>query len=370
MHVTLDSSITLQYCIIGEGIDPQRFGAITDGTRNWTVHHNLWIDEKSRNPKMKCFLQYINNVVYNWGCCGIIGGHSAAVNYQDVINNYFIAGPSSSADYLSDWTATDNAYSSGNYIDANKDGALNGIPVTTADFSAAGATVRTSPYLTSPVPVTVESAANAYISVMNKAGASLHRLTMDNRLIGQLKSLGKQGANIADESVVGGVGTVKGGTPPADADKDGMPDAWETAHGLNPANAADRNSTTLSKDGYTNLEVYLDELAGDFSPSVSIARARDLAVRGAAVNNGVEVRFVNDAVELTASATIETTVDFLDLSGRTLCTVFHGKLTQGKSVLRIGPQTRNLIRRNVVMLRVTGSGNVERIIKYAGIMLD
>ncbi|MFP5485712.1 MAG: hypothetical protein ACLGHV_08620 [Gammaproteobacteria bacterium] len=54
-------------------------------------------------------------------------------------------------------------------------------------------------------------------------------------------------------------------SPPADSDGDGMPDAWETAHGLNPL-AQDHNGTQLSMavigvPGYTNLEVYLHELS-------------------------------------------------------------------------------------------------------------
>lgn len=53
--------------------------------------------------------------------------------------------------------------------------------------------------------------------------------------------------------------------PPADSDGDGMPDAWEIAHGLNPL-AQDHNGTQLSMavigvPGYTNLEVYLHELS-------------------------------------------------------------------------------------------------------------
>ncbi len=48
--------------------------------------------------------------------------------------------------------------------------------------------------------------------------------------------------------------------PPVDTDLDGMPDNWETAHGLNP-NLDDHNGTNLSAAGYTNLEVYLNELA-------------------------------------------------------------------------------------------------------------
>jgi hypothetical protein len=40
--------------------------------------------------------------------------------------------------------------------------------------------------------------------------------------------------------------------------------AWETQMGLNPSDASDGNETTLSSIGYTNLEMYLNELAGDF----------------------------------------------------------------------------------------------------------
>ncbi|MBF0493483.1 MAG: choice-of-anchor D domain-containing protein [Deltaproteobacteria bacterium] len=47
---------------------------------------------------------------------------------------------------------------------------------------------------------------------------------------------------------------------PADSDNDGMPDAWEISHGLNP-NVDDHNGTNLSGEGYTNIEVYLNELA-------------------------------------------------------------------------------------------------------------
>ena len=58
---------------------------------------------------------------------------------------------------------------------------------------------------------------------------------------------------------VGGWPTLANGTPPVDTDHDGMPDAWETAHSLNPNNVADRNGHDLNPV-YTNLEVYLNEL--------------------------------------------------------------------------------------------------------------
>jgi len=53
---------------------------------------------------------------------------------------------------------------------------------------------------------------------------------------------------------------------PSDGDADGMPDAWELAHGLDPKDPSDRNATNLSMGilgiaGYTNLEAYLEELS-------------------------------------------------------------------------------------------------------------
>ena len=45
---------------------------------------------------------------------------------------------------------------------------------------------------------------------------------------------------------------------PQDQDKDGMPDEWEVAKGLNP-NVADHNKRNLST-GYDNLEVYLNSI--------------------------------------------------------------------------------------------------------------
>ena len=46
----------------------------------------------------------------------------------------------------------------------------------------------------------------------------------------------------------------------ADPDSDGMPDAWEITKGTNP-NVANTNARTLSAVGYTDLEVYLNELS-------------------------------------------------------------------------------------------------------------
>lgn len=256
VHIKDANNITYQNCIISEGIEPQRFGAITDGTRNWTISHCLWTNNKSRNPKMKCYLQYYNNVVYNYGI-GIVGGHSAADNYQDVMNNYFITGPSSGSSnkYFDQWTETDHLYSNGNYTDDNRDGKLNGRLIT--DYN--GATPMQQPNLKCQAPMNLEPAEDAFYAVMEHAGASRVRDSHDLRIIEQLASLGTKGAFIANEQDVGGIGTLSGADAPADSDGDGMPDEWEKANGTDP-DKADANGDA-DGNGYTNIEDYVNSLA-------------------------------------------------------------------------------------------------------------
>lgn len=256
VHIKDANNITYQNCIISEGIEPQRFGAITDGTRNWTISHCLWTNNKSRNPKMKCYLQYYNNVVYNYGI-GIVGGHSAADNYQDVMNNYFITGPSSGSSnkYFDQWTETDHLYSTGNYTDDNRDSKLNGRLIT--DYN--GATPMQQPNLKCQAPMNLEPAEDAFYAVMEHAGASRVRDSHDLRIIEQLASLGTKGAFIANEQDVGGIGTLAGADAPADSDGDGMPDEWEKANGTDP-DKADANGDA-DGNGYTNIEDYVNSLA-------------------------------------------------------------------------------------------------------------
>lgn len=256
VHIKNAKDVTFQNCIISEGIAPQRFGAITDGTSNWTVSHCLWANNKSRNPKMKCRLQYYNNVVYNC-VLGAVGGHSSAAHYQDLMNNYFISGPDNGEkdNYYNNWTATDHMYSTGNYTDNNRDGKLNGRLIT--DHNKA--TPMQQANMKSNGPMNLQSAEEAYEEIVEHVGASIKRDQHDKRIIKQLKSLGKKGSLIDEEANVGGIGKLKSGKAPKDTDGDGMPDKWEKANGTDP-NTPDANGDA-DGNGYTNIEDYINSLA-------------------------------------------------------------------------------------------------------------
>jgi hypothetical protein len=65
------------------------------------------------------------------------------------------------------------------------------------------------------------------------------------------------GKIIDSQKEVGGWPELKSTKPPLDSDHDGMPDDWETKHGLNPRDPAD-GARAKDKNGYTNLEHYLN----------------------------------------------------------------------------------------------------------------
>src|SRR5262245_47090984 len=232
------TNITIQNCLIEEAINSQRAGGIVDSSRNITFARNLWTNNDTRNPKGKGDLQYINNVVYNYGKGGYVGGHSGAIWYEDLINNYFIAGPSQSGDYLTDFGSNDYVYHSGNKIDDDKvdtggDGLPEGRNIDTNKFDSLGATVQPAPHNNPRVPVTVMSVIDAFKSAVARAGNALHRDSVDQLQIDDLKSLGSLGYIPADETQVGGMPSWSGPAAPIDTDGDGMPDSWEQLNGLN-----------------------------------------------------------------------------------------------------------------------------------------
>ena len=96
---------------------------------------------------------------------------------------------------------------------------------------------------------------SAYGAILSRSGA-LPRDAVDARVVSEILACSGSIKNAAQ--IVWP--TYASAAAPADADNDGMADAWETANGLDPSNAADGNGD-LDGDGFTNLEEYLNGLA-------------------------------------------------------------------------------------------------------------
>ena len=195
-------NITFQDCIIGAGIDPQRFGSLSDSVTNITYIRNLWINNQSRNPKAKGRIQYVNNVVYNWGVCGLVGGHSEADHFLDAIGNYFIAGPNSGSHAVGEFKPTDHVFQKDNFADVNKNGKLDGRALSAADFgSGENAPTFAKELTVGPLTnVAIEPAQSAFSNVLAHAGCSSHRDSVDAKLIEDVSSLGTRGEIIHSES--------------------------------------------------------------------------------------------------------------------------------------------------------------------------
>jgi hypothetical protein len=286
------NNITVQRSLIAEGLYPHSTGIAqggedTDGYDAWqdvtniSVHHNLLAHNSQRNPLMMApSMRVINNVVYDWGseCCGQYRNSTI-----DWLGNYLKPGPLSYAPGPISWDSLGTAAPpslmiKGNvspplYSASDEDNWLMTRIDEVGDEQIPEAYRRFVPLSTGPYPETVQSAARAYTSVLANVGAKArltcngtwvtNRDSVDKRILNNVTNGLPQRPNasthITDPAQVGGYPTIANGRPCADSDNDGMPDVWETARGLNPNNAADRNGDD-DGDGYTNLEAFLSAI--------------------------------------------------------------------------------------------------------------
>lgn len=284
--------ITIQNSIIGQGLHRSNHSAggliqTPDEGGSVSLIKNLYISNKTRNPKVKGINEFVNNVVYNYGNYGNEMGHtvsgdgyimggSAGVSEVNIINNYFVGGPLTPPDKstpFSRGTETFNVFGSGNYFDNNKDGTLNGtlVPFDETGYPGiVGAGFKSEPF---PYPAAAPTltAAEAYEYVIANVGANYPRLDqVDGLLIDEVNSRGTEGMYVYRESDLplsnGGVGDVFNAPAPLDTDSDGIPDAWEDANGLDKANAADAVAASSTAPGYLNIEVYINSLVNTAAP--------------------------------------------------------------------------------------------------------
>lgn len=116
-------------------------------------------------------------------------------------------------------------------------------------------TLAMDTWLAEDVPDLLMPIAGAYRRLLEDGTWTDARDSVDTRILAHV--VAGTGAIIDHVDEVGGWPTLDAGTPYTDSDNDGMPDVWETAQGLNPNDASDRNGDA-GATGYTNLERFLN----------------------------------------------------------------------------------------------------------------
>jgi hypothetical protein len=294
-------NITIQNSIFAESLDTwnHAFGS-TLGGENCAFIRSLWANNAGRNPSIgwNGIFNFANNVVFNWVHRSTDGGDYTAM--YNIINNYYKPGPATpdqkrpiahrilkpeSGRSNLGYSVYGRAYVNGNVVEGNarvtKDNWDGGVQV--EELPDAGK-YKDQIKWNKPLPmpeITIIPTMQAKPFVLANAGATLPvRDAVDKRIVAQVttgKIVVPEGVVppttqfkhrrlpvdsykigiITDISQVGGYPEYKG-TPYKDSDNDGIPDAWESSHGLNPNNASD--SPAITKSGYSNIEVYLNSL--------------------------------------------------------------------------------------------------------------
>jgi len=272
---------TFQWSILSEGLHNSLHhkgahgmcGSFRKQESNITIHHSIFATSRDRHPSLSgnqdephWIIDFRNNIIYNWSAGGTANVGDAQLN---LINNIFRPGPETGTTLpiaMKCHTAyAAHGYMSGNIFDER--------PELTANNYAAIDMKRWADnykYLgtlehwkvdkvfdTGPNAPVTHSTEEARRLVLAHAGASLVRDAVDKRLINDIKN--RTGKLLDSQDEVGGWPELKSKPAPKDADRDGMADAWETANNLDPKDPEDRNGDA-DKDGYTNLEEYLNSL--------------------------------------------------------------------------------------------------------------
>ncbi|EPS42883.1 hypothetical protein H072_3139 [Dactylellina haptotyla CBS 200.50] len=257
------NNITIQNSIIGQGLETHSCGGLMQTDGGISLFRNLYIDNKTRNPKVKGINDFTNNVVYNWGGGGgYIAGDSDGQSRANIINNYFISGPSTSVTAFTRGNANFQGYVKDNYYDPNQNGVLDGTILGPASSNYGGMVIVTSKF-DYPAPANIMSAPDALTYVLANVGCSKVRDATDKRLVQEVQSWGKSGQLISDETASPmsySSGALNGGTKWVDTDGDGIPDAAEIAMGTDP-NVAD-SMQDKNGNGYKNIEDWANSLVG------------------------------------------------------------------------------------------------------------
>jgi autotransporter-associated beta strand protein len=266
------SLFTFQNSIIADPIG-QQFGCHSEGlTCKVSWYRNLWANAHNRQPMAKMNTVFINNVEYNYQSGYTVANTSGHFTH-DIVNNFFITGPSTTSPGNDFFQMNNNqtVYATGNLLDSDNNGALNGV-----DTTPSPVVVANGPWSFWTTNIFTVGTTNAYYSTMSIAGAfsannnlfynatnSVFRDPVDSQVLGDVMTLGTRGRQWTSQTQSGlpnnGFGTINSGVAPTDTDQDGIPDYWEAANGMNPNDPTDANN--LGPDGYTRVEEYLNWLA-------------------------------------------------------------------------------------------------------------
>ncbi|TDH28815.1 pectate lyase [Segetibacter sp. 3557_3] len=287
---------TVQWSIISEGLyeaghakGHRSYGGVWGG-QYASYHHNLIAHQNSRAVRFNgsrahdtvALVDYRNNVIYNWGNPNAAYGGDIkipnGVSQVNMVGNYYKPGPATpgvhkfiqALDAGKDSRGVGQWYLQGNIMEGNRQLTKNNWKGVDLDQVPAQlqSKARASRSFEISQGLPAESATTAYNRVLEKAGATMPRRdATDKRVVDEVRTtkasgmgvFGKPGI-IDSPMAVGGWATYTSTAAPVDTDKDGMPDVWESKYGLDINNAADRNKL---KNGYTMLEIYLNELAGE-----------------------------------------------------------------------------------------------------------
>jgi VCBS repeat-containing protein len=305
VEISYSNNITIQNTIIAETVGGHSFygGVLMNysnpahgfGLDNIALHHNVFNRIEGRLPEgsresaaaanSSMNVELSNNLYWDpnffialgpdTGSAALPGGPSPIYWNLNAVNNFFQVRngfPYSMFDDQILRTAMNRIFLSGNAMNlypGRSDYELfyccNDYPSVTDDEAAVAVAAQRAQKLATrhPFPaITYTPTGQLRTVLLNTAGA-WPRDPMDTRLMGNVAggtiASAARNTNPAGDALLPAY-SGSAPTAPADTDNDGMPDAWEAAKGLNP-NVANTNARTLSAVGYTDLEVYLQELS-------------------------------------------------------------------------------------------------------------
>lgn len=304
------------------GYATQWGGEYSSYHHNLLAHHNSRMPriDGSSKTDIECLVDYRNNVNYNWGSKGAFyggeweGTNGKGFSHVNVVNNYFIPGPATPSnpvfarpslnrgdvtlDGYAKWYIDGNimegttSFTDNNWagIDGSGVGGINNIKYDNVHYKTiditedVGSLENYNNY--------TETALQAKTSVLENVGATLpKRDAIDQRVINEINGgaivrysfTTEDGQTTPNKGLTSGLidtqwnlvdktanseatpwdiyQTTSSSTAPLDSDKDGIPDEWEIANGLNPNDAAD--AVQIPNSQYSNLELYLFSLTGE-----------------------------------------------------------------------------------------------------------